>query len=112
MQLLTGRQLAVILASLARGRSSLAIGNIIGAAVSNILGAFSLGLLFYERGKAVHFDRSSRIYSLILLVLTTLVVPIAYFPAHIIWLVCGSILIAIFVIYLLIVGVAITRGIL
>ncbi|KAK2922755.1 Sodium/calcium exchanger membrane region [Fusarium oxysporum f. sp. vasinfectum] len=37
-------ELAVVVASLARGRSSLAIGNIIGAAISNILGAFSLGL--------------------------------------------------------------------
>ncbi|KAK4158999.1 hypothetical protein QBC43DRAFT_273442 [Cladorrhinum sp. PSN259] len=105
-------ELAVIIASLARGRSSLAIGNIIGAAVSNILGAFSLGLLFYEKGKEIQFDKSARIYSLILLVLTTFVVPITYFPARIIWLVCGSILIAIFVIYLLVVGVAIARGLL
>ncbi|EHK20929.1 uncharacterized protein TRIVIDRAFT_202330 [Trichoderma virens Gv29-8] len=64
-------ELAVVIASLAQGRSSLAIGNVIGAAISNILGVFSLGLLCYERGKTVEFDRSSRIYSLMTLVLTT-----------------------------------------
>lgn len=68
----------MIVASLARGRSSLAIGNIVGAAISNILGAFSLGLLFYSRGHAIQFDESTRIYSLLLLALTTLVVPIVY----------------------------------
>lgn len=102
----------VVVVSLARGRSSLAIGNIIGAAVSNILGAFSLGLLLYERGKTIRFDRSARIYSLVLLVLTTIVTPIAYFPTPIVWLVCGVTLIATFAIYLVFVGLAIGRGIL
>lgn len=100
------------MASLARGRSSLAIGNIIGAAISNILGAFSLGLLCYKRGKPIKFDRSSRIYSLFLLILTTFVTPVAYFSTYTIWLVCGSLLVAIFAIYLLAAGVAIGKGIL
>ncbi|KXN92674.1 Inner membrane protein YrbG [Leucoagaricus sp. SymC.cos] len=38
-------ELVVVVASLAQGRPSLAIGNIVGSAISNILGAFSLGLL-------------------------------------------------------------------
>jgi Ca2+/Na+ antiporter len=97
---------------LTRGRSSLAIGNIIGAAISNILGAFSLGLLFFERGETIKFDRSSRVYSLLLLALTTLVTPIAYFPAHVTWSVCGSVLITIFGIYLFTAGIAIGKGIL
>jgi Ca2+/Na+ antiporter len=84
----------------------------VGAGISNILGAFSLGLLFFERGKPIKFDRSSRVYSLLLLVLTTLVAPIAYFPAHVTWLICGSVLIAIFGIYLATAGIAIGRGIL
>ncbi|EXA31374.1 hypothetical protein FOVG_17346 [Fusarium oxysporum f. sp. pisi HDV247] len=105
-------ELAVVVASLARGRSSLAIGNIIGAAISNILGAFSLGLVFYERGKPIEFDRSSRIYSLFLLILTTFVTPVAYFSKYRIWLVCGSLLVAIFTIYLLAAGVAIGKGVL
>lgn len=105
-------QLAVVVASLARGRSSLAMGNVIGAAISNILGAFSLGLLSFEGGRAVQFDRSARIYSLVLLILTTLVTPIICFPTHVTWEVCGPVLIGTFGIYLLLVGLAIGRGVL
>lgn len=97
---------------MAQGRSSLAIGNIIGAAISNILGAFSLGLLCYETGETIEFDRSSRIYSLLALVLTTLVIPVVYFQLRITWLVCGPVLIVIFGVYFLLVGLAIGRGVL
>jgi Ca2+/Na+ antiporter len=88
----------------------LAVGNIVGSAISNILGAFSLGLLFHDKDKPIQFDRSSRIYSLVLLVLTTFVTPITYFSRRTIWLVCGSILIAFFVIYIGSVGRAISKG--
>ncbi|KLO92489.1 uncharacterized protein LW93_12063 [Fusarium fujikuroi] len=50
-------KLVVVIASLAQGRPSLAVGNIIGSAISNILGAFSLGLLFRPTGSHVEFDR-------------------------------------------------------
>ncbi|EXM14382.1 Sodium/calcium exchanger membrane region [Fusarium oxysporum f. sp. vasinfectum] len=103
-------ELVVVVASLAQGRPSLAVGNIVGSAISNILGAFSLGLLIRPPGSHVEFDRSSRIYSLCLLVITTFVVPIVYFSQRIIWLVCGSVLIALFVIYLISIGWAISRG--
>ncbi|KAF5639306.1 sodium calcium transporter [Fusarium sp. NRRL 52700] len=103
-------ELVVVVASLAQGRPSLAVGNIIGSAISNILGAFSLGLLFRPTGSHVEFDRSSRIYSLCLLVITTFVVPIIYFSQRIIWLVCGSVLIALFAMYLISIGWAISRG--
>ncbi|KAJ4169232.1 hypothetical protein NW754_001318 [Fusarium falciforme] len=103
-------ELVVVIASLVQGRPSLAVGNIIGSAISNILGAFSLGLLFRPRGSHVKFDRSSRMYSLFLLIITTFVTPITYFSHRIIWLVCGSILIALFAIYLVSIGWAISRG--
>ncbi|KAF5245971.1 hypothetical protein FANTH_7061 [Fusarium anthophilum] len=103
-------ELVVVVASLAQGRPSLAVGNIIGSAISNILGAFSLGLLFRPAGSHVEFDRSSRIYSLCLLIITTFVVPIVYFSQRIIWLICGSALIALFAIYLISIGYAISRG--
>ncbi|EUC40407.1 hypothetical protein COCMIDRAFT_41257 [Bipolaris oryzae ATCC 44560] len=103
-------ELAVVVASLARNRASLAIGNIVGSAVSNILGAFSLGLLFHDKQQPIVFDRSSRLYSLVLLVLTTFVTPITYFPNKIIWLVCGSVLIAFFAIYIGSMGWAISKG--
>lgn len=103
-------ELAVVIASLARHRASLAIGNIVGSAISNILGAFSLGLLFHDKDKPIQFDRSSRIYSLVLLILTTFVTPITYFSRKTIWLVCGSILIAFFAIYIGSVGWEISKG--
>ncbi|KAF5844432.1 hypothetical protein GGP41_001386 [Bipolaris sorokiniana] len=103
-------ELAVVIASLAHNRASLAIGNIVGSAISNILGAFSLGLLFHDKKDPIVFDRSSRLYSLVLLVLTTFVTPITYFSRKIIWLVCGSILIVFFAIYIGSVGWAISKG--
>ncbi|KAF3491102.1 uncharacterized protein GIQ15_00619 [Arthroderma uncinatum] len=105
-------ELAVVIASIAQGRSSLALGNVIGSSISNILGAFSLGLLCYERGEQIVFDRSSRIYSLLLLVLTTALMPIIYYSTRITWLVGGSILIVAFVVYFLLVALAIGRGVL
>ncbi|KAF5630269.1 uncharacterized protein FTJAE_8294 [Fusarium tjaetaba] len=103
-------ELVVVVASLAQGRPSLAVGNIIGSAISNILGAFSLGLLFRPMGSHVEFDRSSRIYSLCLLVITTFAAPIIYFSQRIVWLVCGSVLIVLFAVYLFSIGWAISRG--
>lgn len=99
-----------MIASLARNRASLAIGNIVGAAISNILGAFSLGLLFHDEERAVEFDRSSRLYSLVLLVLTTFVAPVVFFSGSGIWSVCGSVLIAFFALYIGTVGWAISEG--
>ncbi|KAJ6439018.1 Ca2+ transporter [Purpureocillium lavendulum] len=105
-------ELAVVVASLAQGRSSIAIGNIIGAAISNILGAFSLGLLCYEKGTTLEFDRSSRIYSLVVLILTTVITPVVYLSTPITWIICGPILIAAFGLYFLLVAQSITRGVL
>lgn len=83
------------------------MGNVIGAAISNILGAFSLGLLC---SRGIEFDRSSRIYSLLTLVLTTLVVPVVYFPHRLVWIVCGGVLIVAFIVYFASIGVAIIKG--
>ena len=105
-------QLAVIIASLARGHASLSIGYIVGTAVVNIIGSFSLGLLFHAKGKPIQFDRSSRVYSLILLLLATFVVPIIHFRRKVIWLSCGAILIVLFAVYIGLGGWAISKGIL
>lgn len=91
----------------------MAIGNIVGSAISNILGAFSLGLLFHEKGQPIQFDRSSRIYSILLLIVTTFVTPITYFSSNrTVWLVGGAISLAIFAVYIASIGVAIGKGIL
>lgn len=86
------------------------MGNVVGSAISNILGAFSLGLLCFEGG--IEFDRSAKIYSLLTLILMTVVIPVIYFPSGIVRLVCGPLLIAVFGVYFLFVIVMIGRGVL
>ncbi|KAK1482741.1 hypothetical protein CTAM01_13539 [Colletotrichum tamarilloi] len=103
-------ELVVVVSALAQGRASLALCNIVGSAISNILGAFSLGLIFRKQGVAVEFDRSARIYSLLLLGITTAVIPITYLPRTLLWRVTGIVLIVGFVVYLLSIGWAISRG--
>ncbi|TDZ25742.1 Sodium/calcium exchanger MaX1 [Colletotrichum orbiculare MAFF 240422] len=103
-------ELAVVVSALLQGRAPLALGNIVGSAISNILGAFSLGLLFRKRGQAMHFDRSARIYSFLLLGVTTVAIPVTILPRRGLWLVSGIILIVAFAIYILSVAWAISRG--
>jgi Ca2+/Na+ antiporter len=86
------------------------MGNVVGSAISNILGAFSLGLLFHDGNEAIRFDRSSRIYSIVLLVLTTFALPGTYVEAKTARRVCGSLLIASFAVYIVSVGWAIRGG--
>lgn len=100
----------MVISALAQGRPSLAVGNIVGAAISNILGALSLGLLFHQRDVPVEFDKSSRIYSALLLIITTLVAPVTYLSRKDIWLPFGAVFIAIFAVYILSIGWAISRG--
>lgn len=98
----------MVIAAVAQHQSSLAFGNVIGSAISNILAAFSLGLLF-QRGH-VQFDRSSKIYVTLLLVLTPPIIVLGYFGKG--GVIFGSVLIAVFALYLVSIGVAIFRGIL
>jgi Ca2+/Na+ antiporter len=78
-----------------------------GSTISNILGAFSLGLLF--RSGPVQFDRTAKVYTGFLFLITTVVVALSYLG----WLnrVSGGILIAIFVAYIASIGYAIYRGV-
>ncbi|USP78032.1 hypothetical protein yc1106_05306 [Curvularia clavata] len=105
-------ELAVVVASLVHRRASLAIGNVVGSAISNILGAFALGLLFHGNDTPIRFDRSSRTYSLILLLLTTVVIPVISHPTRAVRSICGPVLIALFAIYICSVSWAVTQGIL
>ncbi|KAF8532926.1 sodium/calcium transporter [Trichophaea hybrida] len=103
-------ELAVVIASVARHRSSLAIGNVVGSTISNILGAFSLGLLFCSSSNRIVFDRSSKAYSLLLLILTIFVTAIAYFGRKNIWRICSGILVGIFITYVGSVAWVISQG--
>ena len=100
----------VVIASVARNRSSLAIGNIVGSTISNILGAFSLGLLFHSTSQKIVFDRSSKIYSLLLLILTIFVTLLSFLGVRSSWKIFGGVLLALFVIYVASVAWAISRG--
>jgi len=98
----------VVIAAIAQHQSPLALGNVIGSVISNILAAFSLGLLF-QRGH-VQFDRSSKIYVTLLLLLTPPVIVLGYFGKG--GVIFGSILLVVFGLYLVSIGVAIFRGVL
>ncbi len=84
------------------------MGNVVGSSISNILGAFSLGLLFHP-GPMV-FDRSSKIYTALLLLLTTVFVALAFFKQ--LGKIAGGIFVFVFAIYVASIGFAIYRGLL
>jgi Ca2+/Na+ antiporter len=100
-------QLAVVVASILQNRSSIGLGNVIGSSISNILGAFSLGLLLFPERVAI-FDRSSKIYAGALFLVTSVFTLLAYtsrldFTGGIFFLVA-------FAIYLFSMGSAVYEG--
>jgi Ca2+/Na+ antiporter len=78
-----------------------------GSTISNILGAFSLGLLCHPGGSP--FDSSAKIYSALQFFVTTIFIILAYFQQ--LNRVTGGLLIALFVLYIISIGFAIYRGI-
>ncbi|KAJ4402434.1 hypothetical protein N0V85_005304 [Neurospora sp. IMI 360204] len=101
-------ELVVIIVALSQKNSNMALGNLIGSSVANILASFSLGLLFMKKAE---FDRSSKVYSAALLGLTTvfLLLLVALKGSPFQW--CGGILlIASFVVYVISVASLIYRG--
>lgn len=86
----------MVVAAILQHRSPLALGNAMGSTISNTLGAFSLGLLFYPQG--LEFDRSAKLYSALLFIVTTLFVVLAFF--NLLSQIVGSVLIAIFGLYI------------
>lgn len=97
----------MVVAAILQHRSPLALGNVMGSTVSNILGAFSLGLLFCPQGQ--EFDRSAKVYSALLFLVTTLFVVLAFFN-QLNWIV-GGVLIAIFALYVISIIYAIYKGV-
>lgn len=96
-------ELAVVLPSLAQRRPALAVGNIVGSCVANVLGAFALGLVFSGTGAAWEgFDRTAKLACVGLLGLTSVVSLFAL--ADILWnRVVAGLLLATFVGYVLVV---------
>ncbi|KAJ5515291.1 hypothetical protein N7527_006851 [Penicillium freii] len=100
-------ELAVVVAAILQGHTPLALGNVMGSSISNILGAFSLGLLCHPGNNP--FDSSAKIYSALQFFITTLFIILAYF--HQLNRVTGGLLIALFALYIISIGFAIYRGI-
>ncbi|RAK71354.1 sodium:calcium antiporter [Aspergillus fijiensis CBS 313.89] len=100
-------ELAVVIAAMLQHQGPLALGNVMGSTISNVLGAFPLGLLFHPQG--VDFDRSAKLYSALLLVVTTLFVMLAFFNQ--LNPMVGGVLIAVFGLYLGSIIYAIYRGV-
>ncbi|KAF7508095.1 hypothetical protein GJ744_009536 [Endocarpon pusillum] len=103
-------ELAVVVIAIARNRSSLAVGNIVGSAISNILGAFSLGLIFHKDDSQIIFDGSAKIYTLLLLPLTILIAGLSEFGHHNMWRIVGGVAIGIFAVYIASIAWSITKG--
>ncbi|ERS97618.1 hypothetical protein HMPREF1624_05789 [Sporothrix schenckii ATCC 58251] len=101
-------ELAVVLAAILQRRSSLAVGNVVGSSISNILGAFSLGLLVHPGHWT--FDRSAKVYAALLFVVTTLAAVVAL--TNSLGRIAGAVFIAVFALYLASVGYGIYRGVL
>ncbi|EAW11767.1 sodium:calcium antiporter [Aspergillus clavatus NRRL 1] len=99
-------ELAVVVAALLQHRQPLAMGNLLGSTVSNILGAFSLGLLFDRN--PIGFDRSAKFYAAVLLAVTTLFVLLAFLNQ--LTKPVGGLLIALFACYVISIFYAIYQG--
>ncbi|KAH7350827.1 hypothetical protein BKA65DRAFT_245581 [Rhexocercosporidium sp. MPI-PUGE-AT-0058] len=101
-------ELVVVVAAISQKQSPLALGNILGSSISNILGAFSLGLIFSP--SAITFDRSAKIYTGVLLGLTTLfTIFILFFES--LGRIGGGLLLVTFVLYITSIAWAIYKGI-
>ncbi|KAG4425205.1 hypothetical protein IFR04_001572 [Cadophora malorum] len=101
-------ELVVVVAAISQKQSPLALGNILGSSISNILGAFSLGLIFSP--SAITFDRSAKIYTGVLLGLTTFfTIFILFFES--LGRIGGGLLLVTFVLYIASIAWAIYKGI-
>ncbi|KAK0104837.1 hypothetical protein ONS95_005104 [Cadophora gregata] len=69
-------ELAIVAASIVQQRPSLGLGNVIGSSISNVMGAFALGLLFNR--SSIIFDLSAKIYSGALFVVSTIFMLLAF----------------------------------
>jgi Ca2+/Na+ antiporter len=95
-------ELAVVVASLAQGHRELALGNIVGSNIANILGSFSLGLLFSRPSAGpVGMDSSSRIYTVLLVGLSAVVAGLSQIEGgRGMGKTTGGVLVGVFVLYI------------
>ncbi|UDD61813.1 hypothetical protein AFCA_009157 [Aspergillus flavus] len=99
-------ELAVVVAAVLQKQSPLALGNVMGSTISNILGAFSLGLLLHPG--PIAFDQSAKVYTALLLSITTAFYILTYF--NMLNKITGGVLVAIFLMYIICTCYAIHKG--
>ncbi|KNG84370.1 sodium/calcium transporter [Aspergillus nomiae NRRL 13137] len=100
-------ELAVVIAAVLQKQSPLALGNVMGSSISNVLGAFSLGLLLHP-GPLV-FDPSAKVYTALLFSITTAFSILVYF--NLLNKVTGGVLVATFLVYMICTCYAIHKGV-
>ncbi|KAI5207195.1 hypothetical protein AUEXF2481DRAFT_69224 [Aureobasidium subglaciale EXF-2481] len=102
-------ELVVVVVCILRHRSSLAVGNIVGSGISNILGAFSLGLVASGRDEVV-FDESAKVYAAMLLLVTCIFTGMNFVGSATLTRTFGVVLIAVFAFYMASVAYLILKG--
>jgi K+-dependent Na+/Ca+ exchanger-like protein len=100
-------ELVVVLAAVIGGHRGIALGDILGSTIANILGSFSLGLL---GRKPLIIERSARLYAVALVVVTLLVSGLLV--AGPIGSPAGAALVVLFAVYLATILLALRRGLL
>lgn len=100
-------ELVVIAVALGQKNQSMALGNLMGSSIANILASFSLGLIFM---KTATFDRSSKVYATALLGLTTVFLLLLFTLNSSFKWASGALLIVAFVVYVGSVASAIYNG--
>lgn len=107
-------KLVVIVVSLINHRPGLAVGNIIGSVIANILGAFSLGLIIYnpsdDSAQSSSIESGSRVYALLLLVITAVCSMLCVIRERLSRTIVGVFLICAFAGYIISLSVLISRG--
>jgi K+-dependent Na+/Ca+ exchanger-like protein len=98
-------ELLVVILAIAAGHPGLAVGNVIGSCLANLIGSMPLG--FFGPRPLVP-DRSARVYSLVMLLVTVLAAGFL-FDGRIEPL-AGGVLVAVFVVYVASVLLVINRG--
>jgi Ca2+/H+ antiporter len=123
LSLPTQPQLAVVVSSLAQDNPSLALSNIYGSSIANILGSFSIGLLFAPASLEGIEVFSARIYTTLLVILYIGIAALALPPVRkhvgsragrmglVRGRIIGGLLVGIFVIYVGAIAFGIYRGI-
>jgi cation:H+ antiporter len=98
-------ELVVVVLAVVSGHAGIAVGNVVGACLANLIGSMPLGMLARE---PLRPDRSARVYGYVLLAVTALAAAFL-FDGHV-SPTGGAVLVAVFAAYVLSVLLVIQRG--